>query len=101
MRSLQQNRAGLPTVVNRTRRKPAFGGQPFGGIVEIDKYVTPEHIDVLSGKRLRFTPPRVFNDPFESSPVLNFDIGPEEWRRNGGLGQVQRSVLRGDVRCGD
>jgi hypothetical protein len=47
----------------------------------------PERVDVLIGKCIRFTPPPFFNDPFESSPVLNFDIDPEEWQR---IGEVER-----------
>jgi len=58
--------------------------------VEIYKYVTPERVDILSGKRIRFTPPPFFNDPLESSPVLNFDIGPEEWRR---IGEIEQETL--------
>jgi hypothetical protein len=55
--------------------------------VELYKYVTAERVDVLIRKHIRFTPPPLFNDPFESSPVLNFDINPEEWRR---IGEVER-----------
>ena len=55
--------------------------------MEIYKYVTQDRVDVLSRKRIRFTPPPFFNDPFEASPVLNFDIEPEEWLR---IGEVER-----------
>ena len=35
------------------------------------KYVPPERVDILTGGRIRFTQPTVFNDPFEMSPRLN------------------------------
>jgi hypothetical protein len=34
------------------------------------KYLAPERIDVLQKRRIRFTPPGAFNDPFEFRPVL-------------------------------
>jgi hypothetical protein len=35
------------------------------------KYLPPERIDVLKNKRIRFTQPGNFNDPFEFRPCLN------------------------------
>jgi hypothetical protein len=34
------------------------------------KYLAPDRIDVLQKRRIRFTPPGAFNDPFEFRPVL-------------------------------
>jgi len=34
------------------------------------KYVVPDRIDVLTGGRIRFTQPRLLNDPFEFSPGM-------------------------------
>jgi Protein of unknown function (DUF2971) len=37
------------------------------------KYVPPERVDVLQSGLIAFTPPWLFNDPFEASPVLRSD----------------------------
>lgn len=37
------------------------------------KYLPPERIDVLQGCLIAFTPPRLFNDPFEAEPVFPSD----------------------------
>jgi hypothetical protein len=34
------------------------------------KYLPPERIDVLTSGQVRFTPPWMFNDPFEASPSV-------------------------------
>lgn len=34
------------------------------------KYLAPDRIDILQKRRIRFTPPGAFNDPFEFRPVL-------------------------------
>ena len=39
-------------------------------IAMLYKYLAPDRIDVLQNRRIRFTPPGAFNDPFEFRPVL-------------------------------
>ena len=34
------------------------------------KYLTPARLDVLEGRRIRFTQPAAFNDPFEFRPCI-------------------------------
>lgn len=42
------------------------------------KYFPPARADVLNRKRIRFTPPGAFNDPFEFRPVLK-SLGSDEY----------------------
>ncbi|MDF1812384.1 MAG: DUF2971 domain-containing protein [Verrucomicrobiales bacterium] len=37
------------------------------------KYLPPERVDVLEHGLIAFTPPRLFNDPFEASPIFPSD----------------------------
>ena len=47
-----------------------FSLDTLGPRTMLYKYLAPERIDVLQKRRIRFTPPGAFNDPFEFRPVL-------------------------------
>ena len=40
------------------------------------KYLSPERIDVLQNKQIRFTQPEALNDPFELKPLFE-ELLPE------------------------
>ena len=69
--------------------------------MKLFKYLPPERIDVLENLRVRFTPPVVFNDPFESRPHIVYDTAKEdmarvmeiEFKRNK-IPEVDRQSLR-------
>jgi len=42
------------------------------------KYFAPERIDVLQNRKIRFTQPPVFNDPFESFPAFSQFMRPTD-----------------------
>jgi len=42
--------------------------------MKLFKYVPPDRIDILKNLKVRFTPPVVFNDPFESRPHIVYDV---------------------------
>lgn len=39
--------------------------------MKLYKYLSPERIDVLKNRSIRFSPPIAFNDPFEFKPVIS------------------------------
>jgi hypothetical protein len=45
--------------------------------VSLYKYLPPERVDVISTRRIRYSQPVVFNDPFEAKPYCK-GIAPEE-----------------------
>lgn len=42
------------------------------------KYVTPDRVDILENKKIRFTQPGSLNDPFETSPVINAIVDSDQ-----------------------
>ena len=44
------------------------------------KYLTPARLDVLEDRRIRFTQPAAFNDPFEFKPCIESAVSPAHFR---------------------
>lgn len=49
----------------------------------IYKYLSKERIDVLEKLVIRYTQPVLFNDPFDSKPIIINDLTKEQWRQIG------------------
>jgi hypothetical protein len=45
------------------------------------KYFPPERIDVLQGLKIRFSQPRIYNDPFELRPIPSSAITEKEFNK--------------------
>ena len=67
------------------------------------KYLAPERIDVLKDCLIAFTPPRLFNDPFEAKPVFPSDspgavaLFEETRPKRAGLTKEEESALQARI----
>lgn len=45
------------------------------------KYLSPDRLDILASRLIRFTSPAEFNDPFDSLPAMGITVTEDETRR--------------------
>ena len=58
----------------------------------IYKYVIPDRVDVLEGRRIRFTPPGAQNDLFEVKPYFESIMTDDEWREAAEAEEVRKRM---------